>query len=482
MKKLIILGAALLALGFVSCDEENTLGIPQENPQGPVLEGNGIEVRPEATLQGENVAVDLSDAKYATNGIPVMKLASQDALYDNSAYLVMQVATSADFAETEDGLQPYDIEVSPEGTVSVADWDKCFRELYGKGPKAKPMYVRFEAYANYNGQKIRIGGVDNYYYINGKEPTEVTVTPIPLEIFVDTAYYLIGTCNDWKLNTDYPFNHSAEDVYDDPIFYQTVIITDQQASEGWWWKIASQNSLDYNDWDTVIGTENNGDLALSGKLVDTNAQAGCIKEAGKYLFVIDMMSSTYKFEKVEPYLYTPGNSNGWSHDASQKLAYDDKSATYRGFAVLDGEYKFSNQPNWDGTNYGSGDADGTISTTGGNLKADGKSLYWLTVNTANLTYTITKISSIGAIGMNNNWDNDAALTPSEDLLIWTGDVTFGGANNWKFRCNGEWAVNLGGSPDDLVLDGGNMPEPGAGLYTVTLDLSKIPYTCTTVAK
>ena len=52
MKKSLIFGAAILALGFVSCSEDNTLGIPQVNPQGPVLDGTGIEVKAEAALEG----------------------------------------------------------------------------------------------------------------------------------------------------------------------------------------------------------------------------------------------------------------------------------------------------------------------------------------------------------------------------------------------------------------------------------------------
>lgn len=47
--------------------------------------------------------------------------------------------------------------------------------------------------------------------------------------------------------------------------------------------------------------------------------------------------------------------------------------------------------------------------------------------------------------------------------------------------NSELTSCLGGSLDNLVQDGGNMPTPGAGTYKVKLDLTKLPYTATVTA-
>jgi len=84
----------------------------------------------------------------------------------------------------------------------------------------------------------------------------------------------------------------------------------------------------------------------------------------------------------------------------------------------------------------------------------------------------------------NDWAAQEALAPSEDFLTWTGDVTFKGADEWKFRMNDNWdlGINLGGSEANLVVDGGNLVAPGAGMYTVTLNLGAIPYTCTLAKK
>ena len=53
------------------------------------------------------------------------------------------------------------------------------------------------------------------------------------------------------------------------------------------------------------------------------------------------------------YLYTPGDSNGWNQEQSQRL-YSFDSVKFNGYALLSGAFKFTSQPNWDGVNYGFG--------------------------------------------------------------------------------------------------------------------------------
>lgn len=468
MKKSLIFGAVLLALGFVSCSEDNTLGIPQVNPQGPILESNGVEVALGQALAGQ----DLNLNDYTDGQVPVIRLVEADSLYQGGVHFVMELATNEDFAGATE------LTVT-DGSVSRAEWDEYFRKELGRSPKAKQMYVRFQALASVGGQLIRIGGLDNYYGAKS-----IMVTPVPMDFTIENAYYLIGTCNDWALSDAYPFKHSDADVYDDPVFTIVVNITEEQAADGWWWKIAPQSAIESGSWDNVDGTEVDGDTALEGKIVLGNdkCKAGCMKKAGSFLMTINMEDLTWSFKELEM-IYTPGDSNGWSFDTCQRLMFDANKNMYVGFAHLKGSFKVTSKPNWDGINYGDG-GEGKLSTDGGagNLSVEEEGLYWLTVDTQELTYTVTKISSLGAIGDMNGWGGQEPLTMSADYLTWTGDVTFAAGNGWKFRANDDWAINLGGDASNLTLDGANLPSPGDGTFTVTLDLSKVPYSYSAVKK
>ncbi len=61
-------------------------------------------------------------------------------------------------------------------------------------------------------------------------------------------------------------------------------------------------------------------------------------------------------------------------------------------------------------------------------------------------------------------------------------MTVSAAGEYKFRCDNDWAINLGGSLDNLTFGGDNLNFTEAGTYTVTLDLSKVPYSATVVKK
>lgn len=186
-----------------------------------------------------------------------------------------------------------------------------------------------------------------------------------------------------------------------------------------------------------------------------------------------------EIEMPGPFLWTPGGSNGWNQTASQQLFTTDDGVTFMGFALLQDEFKFTNQADWNGINYGAGEEEGVLSTDGGagNILVPVSGLYWCKVNVEELTYELTLISTIGAIGDFNGWGESVALTTT-DNLIWTGNVDFT-SGGFKFRCNDDWAVNLGGSAYNYLMpDGPNLNVPGEGTYLVTLDLSRLPYSCT----
>ena len=477
MKKLGIFCAALLALGFASCDDKSDLGIAQTNPQETVMSANGVTVALGSGVEGSTL--DLN--QYITGegddiqGTPIPALSLVEAVdLPEGAEVSFQMQLSAD----PEFSNPTTLDVE-NGCVDPLFWDYWFRSILGKAPNAKENYIRFAAYINYNGQRVRVGSFDTWFAAKS-----ITVTPVPLDITIEDNYYMIGTINNWALAADYAFKHNDSlSVYDDPTFTLTVEISDAEAASGWWWKIAPASAVADQNWDVVLGVETDGSSDLEGKLVDVNAQAGCIKEAGTFQVTINLMDMTYSFKKLS-YLYTPGNSNGWSQGASQLLSYDSDSGLYKGMAYLDGEFKFTNQPDWNGTNYGSTGTAGQLSTDGGagNLSVDQAGLYYLTVDIDNLTYTAELISTWGMIGDFNSWGSSVAMTPSDDFLTWTGELTLDAGQGWKFRANDGWDINLGGSLSNLVWNGDNISALGAGTYEVTLDLTALPYTATAVKK
>ncbi len=175
-------------------------------------------------------------------------------------------------------------------------------------------------------------------------------------------------------------------------------------------------------------------------------------------------------------LYTPGNSNGWNQEASQQLS-STNGKDFQGYAYLDGEFKFTALPNWDGPNYGAGANAGELSTDGGagNLSVADAGLYWCKVNTAALTYSTAYITTYGVIGAFNGWSSSVALTPNENFLVWTGTVTMTEGDEFKFRANDDWAISLGNSLDELIDNSQtNLKAPATGTFEITLDLSSYP--------
>lgn len=116
--------------------------------------------------------------------------------------------------------------------------------------------------------------------------------------------------------------------------------------------------------------------------------------------------------------------------------------------------------------------------TGGVLAVDGAAItppaagyHVLDVDVNGLTYEFTQ-RAIGLIGSAtpDAWDSDQKMEYDQATGIWsiTLDLVVG---EIKFRMNDGWAWNLGGTTDNLVHDGANLPITTAGNYTVTLTVN-----------
>lgn len=471
---------AVLSLGFVAC-EDDSKAIPQSNAQEATMSANGLTVAYGSDLAGESI--DLATLVANGGSVNVITTEAVENLPAGATVeYTMQLSANEDFSNATS----FEVE---NGAVSATEWDNWFRGTIGKAPAAKNNYVRFAAYVVEQTSKVRLGGADTWFATKA-----ISVTPIALDITIEEAYYLLGTINGWSVAEAIKFNHSEANVYDDPIFTLNFEITEEEAAAGWWWKIVPQSTYETGNWvdakNGSYGVEVNGDTATEGILFGRPSEsedcgAGCLNISGQLRLTIDMLNGTYAFTSAVTNLWTPGNSNGWSHDAAQVL-YTEDFENYMGYAHLDGDFKFTNAADWNHINYGSTGEEGKLSTDGsaGNLNSGANGLFWCTVNTTELTYSLYHVETYGVIGdaTPGAWDSSTALTPSEDFLVWTADVEFKGAGEWKLRANNDWAVNLGGDINNLVPGGSNIATPGEGVYTVTLDLSKLPYTVSVTKK
>lgn len=199
-----------------------------------------------------------------------------------------------------------------------------------------------------------------------------------------------------------------------------------------------------------------------------------------YSNAITLNITPYSGEKIYPMLYTPGNHQGWAPEKAAPIYSISGDGTYTGYIQLNGEFKFTGQPDWNGTNYGIGASEGTLSTTGGNLTAP-EGYYSVTVNTTALTYKLTP-AAWGLIGdaTPGGWDADTPLVYDPVTMVLKADVTLKDGT-FKFRTNNSWDINLGGSLEALIVGGDNIAVT-AGTYTITLDLHKPIYVATMVKK
>lgn len=463
MKKIGLYLLGLLAIGgFASCEDKSGLGIEQENPQENIMEANGLTVAYQTPVSGN----ELNLANYEGKAIPVITTVEATNLPEGATVdYQMQIASNADFSDAQT------VNVT-DGAVLCSDWDDAFKAIYHKNPAARVNYIRFAAYVVDGTQLSRLGGNDCWYAAK-----QLTVTPIDLKLPVDASYYLYE-------NGEYvEMSHSSQHQYDDPVFTAIFEVSSQQASAGYKWHIVNEAYMQnanagkmYGVSETGADTDLEGNLALADGSPVVN---GVIKAAGTYKISVNMLDLTYSISYAFDTLNTPGPANGWSFDNNMLLSTSDY-VNYTGYVYIKDEFKIA-AGSW-AVNWGMGASEGTLSSGGPNIKVTSNGLYYVKVNLNELTYSLTKIETIGLIGGFNGWGSQLNMTPSDDFKTWTVDVTFTDANTeWKFRMNDNWDYNLGGALDNLEGGGPNIKTP-AGSYTVTLDLSKLPYSAKVTAK
>lgn len=142
--------------------------------------------------------------------------------------------------------------------------------------------------------------------------------------------------------------------------------------------------------------------------------------------------------------------------------------------LKDGEIKFRQDNKWD---FDYGGADGKLEKGGKNIAVKAGT-YKVTIDLTNLTYKLENYSW-GLVGdaTANGWDGpDEMLSYDGTLDSWVITTTLKDGK-FKFRLNGNWAVNYGGNgnPGELTDKEGKDIDIKAGKYKIIANFTKKTY-------
>ncbi|WP_308247172.1 DUF5115 domain-containing protein [uncultured Prevotella sp.] len=452
MIKKILLGMTLL-MSMVSCTEDYTdWANPQTNPQEEAVAfGNG-SVTPVDVI-------NLADVN--TEKVKVASIVAPTS--SNAAY-------TPNYKINFDG-QSFDIDA--DGNMATAELTSYIVDKYGKRPVEHDIDATLDAWVSNGSTAVKMATSATFQ-----------VKAIPEAPVIEDGYYLVGDMfnveavgdaagvDGWNtVSAKQAFKHSDKDVYDDPVF--TITFETTKANQ--YWKIIPKKNVDAgNFWAAgVVGPKVDGDDSMTGLLTSDDPKAGKIAKAGKYKLTINMMDYSYTLEEVnyDPFIYFIGSTDGWKSNDQKLALVDDAKGVYTGYVYLADpnaagfEFKFQRaQGNWNtaigaGTFVSFGGA--AIGVDNGNIGVNaGEGVYYMDVNLSEGTITATKVETMGIIGGFNNWAGDAVMTWNAEEYCYEATNVGVTADGWKFRVNGDWPINLGGSLNNLTAGGDNIAVAG----------------------
>lgn len=457
MKKLsLYISIALAGLFMGSCSEDfKDWADPQTNPQEDAITIPGFTATAAQAIDFASVTTD------SVNTFSLSSAALPEGFTLGNARIELTPQGVENATKTT-------VNTSLDGKGAVADLASVVESAYGKRPTARTFDAQVYVNAIKEGQAVLI------------DAGKINLVMTPKAPFIDAAYYLVGDMfttddvNGWNTISDkQKFKHSDKDVYEDPIF--TITFETTKADQ--YWKIIPKVNVDAGNTDAsaagVVGPKVDGEDSMTGSLTNGDAKAGKIAKAGKYKLTLNMMDYTYTFEEVkyDPFIYFIGATDGWK-SSDQKLALvDEAKGVYTGYVYLADpnaagfEFKFQRaQGNWDtaigaGTFVSFGGA--AIGVDNGNIGVNaGEGVYYMDVNLSEGTITATKIETMGMIGDFNKWAGDAPMTWNAEEYCFEATNVGVTADGWKFRVNGGWDINLGGSLNNLTAGGDNITVAG----------------------
>ena len=436
MKKLFY--TVLFSLPFFTACEEADFGDKAADPQGWEQE-EAIDI-PELNVSAAN-SIDLASA---SDSVTVFNYNTSSELPEGTHLSNFRLEMTATGLEN---AVPTTINADNNGKIATKDLQVLIESNYGKRPEERSFEAKVYANLMKDGQASLL------------EAGTIIVKATPQAPFIASAYYMVGDMFAWNAEGMAKFNHSDIDVYDDPIF--TLIFT--TSAENQYWKIIPQNHVDEgNIWGAnVVGVAVDGDASLQGKLVNENAQAGKIEEAGMYKMTLNMMDYTYTISKLDPEYYILGDDPlAWNVNDKNFMLYPQSTTIHSYTTYFKGNVKMINSNDmgsdkWDACYGTATDGDTSMSAglkqNAGAIHVPEEGYYTLTADFKAMTYTWTKCenqepteyTNISLIGDFNGWGGDADLEQIAPHNWAIKEFVVENAGGLKFRANHDWTVNWG---------------------------------------
>lgn len=437
-------------MSMVSCTEDYTdWGNPQSNPKEEAVSFGKGSVTPVDVI-------NLADVK--TEKVKVASIVAPTS--SNAAYTPTY--------KINIGGRAFDIDA--EGNMAKADLVNYIVDKFGKRPTKRDIDATLDAWVSNGVTAVKMATSEKFQ-----------IKAIPEAPVIDEGYYLVGDMfttedgvNGWNTISDkQTFKHSDKDVYEDPIF--TITFETTKADQ--YWKIIPKANVDAGNTDAsaagVVGPKVDGEDSMTGSLTNGDAKAGKIAKAGKYKLTLNMMDYTYTFEEVkyDPFIYFIGATDGWK-SSDQKLALvDEAKGVYTGYVYVADpngaglQFKFQRVAgSWDNEiNAGTFNTFSDAATTNenGNIGVNaGEGVYYFDVNLGEGTIKATKVETMGIMGQFNDWSGDAVMAWNAEEYCFEATNVGVTADGWKFRVNGGWDINLGGSLNNLTAGGDNITVAG----------------------
>ena len=457
MKKLsLYISIALAGLFMGSCSEDfKDWADPQTNPQEDAITIPGFTATAAQAIDFASVTTD------SVNTFSLSSAALPEGFTLGNARIELTPQGVENATKTT-------VNTSLDGKGAVADLASVVESAYGKRPTARTFDAQVYVNAIKEGQAVLI------------DAGKINLVMTPKAPFIDAAYYLVGDMfttddvNGWNPISDkQKFKHSDKDVYEDPIF--TITFETTKADQ--YWKIIPKANVDAGNTDAsaagVVGPKVDGEDSMTDSLTNVDAKAGKIAKAGKYKLTLNMMDYTYTFEEVkyDPFIYFIGATDGWK-SSDQKLALvDEAKGVYTGYVYVADpngaglQFKFQRVAgSWDNEiNAGTFNtfSDAATPNENGNIGVNaGEGVYYFDVNLGEGTIKATKVETMGIIGQFNGWSSDAVMTWNAEEYCFEATKVGVTADGWKFRVNGGWDINLGGSLNNLTAGGDNITVAG----------------------